>query len=191
MQTAGTATSVKIVNSTISGNTASTPGNGAGGIGTYGNVAIEIDNSTIANNAAQGGAPGGIMLDTGPTFPASASDALPPSLTLKSTIVAASASGAPDIGINELTLPSFIVAASQALVGRVEAGITIAGSGNKIGVGPALGPLSFNGGATRTHPLLLQSPAIDAGSNPLGLATDQRGSGFPRVIGGTADMGAY
>ena len=35
------------------------------------------------------------------------------------------------------------------------------------------------------------SPAINAGSNPLALTTDQRGAGFPRVVGGAADMGAY
>jgi hypothetical protein len=39
--------------------------------------------------------------------------------------------------------------------------------------------------------LLAGSPAINAGSNPLSLAFDQRGSGFPRVVGGTADMGAF
>ena len=44
---------------------------------------------------------------------------------------------------------------------------------------------------TRTHALLAGSPAIDAGSNPLGLANDQRGAGFLRVVGGVADMGAY
>ncbi len=54
-----------------------------------------------------------------------------------------------------------------------------------------LGPLAPNGGPTRTHALLPGSPAIDAGSNPLGLTTDQRGTGFPRVLGGTADMGAH
>jgi hypothetical protein len=35
------------------------------------------------------------------------------------------------------------------------------------------------------------SPAIDAGSNPLGLAFDQRGDGFPRENGGGVDIGAF
>jgi len=39
--------------------------------------------------------------------------------------------------------------------------------------------------------LLPGSPAINTGSNPQGLATDQRGFGFPRVSGGAPDMGAY
>jgi len=38
---------------------------------------------------------------------------------------------------------------------------------------------------------LAGSPAIDAGSNPLSLTTDQRGAGFPRTIGAGTDIGAY
>src|SRR5262249_52770636 len=33
-------------------------------------------------------------------------------------------------------------------------------------------------------------PAIDAGANPDGLAFDQRGTGFPRVLGSQVDIGA-
>jgi len=58
-------------------------------------------------------------------------------------------------------------------------------------VNPQLGALAFNGGPTRTRALQAGSPAINAGSNPLGLTTDQRGTGFPRVVGAAADMGAY
>src|SRR5262249_31926213 len=50
-------------------------------------------------------------------------------------------------------------------------------------------PLAYNGGLTPTHALVLGSPAIDLGSNPLNLVADQRG--FSRVIGAKADMGAY
>jgi hypothetical protein len=42
-----------------------------------------------------------------------------------------------------------------------------------------------------THALITGSGAINGGSNPLGLPTDQRGQGFPRVIGSAADIGAY
>jgi hypothetical protein len=52
-------------------------------------------------------------------------------------------------------------------------------------------PLTFNGETTRTHALLPGSPAFNTESNPLGLATDQRGIGFQRVSGGVADTGAY
>src|SRR5208337_1025368 len=60
---------------------------------------------------------------------------------------------------------------------------------------PGLGPLANNGGPTQTMALLRGSPAINAGSNALAvdanLTTDQRGAGFPRIVGGTVDIGAY
>src|SRR5262249_38877388 len=49
-------------------------------------------------------------------------------------------------------------------------------------------------GPTMTMPLLAGSPALNAGSNaliPAGVTTDQRGSGFARVVGGTVDIGAF
>jgi len=54
---------------------------------------------------------------------------------------------------------------------------------------PLLGPLADNGGPTHTHALQLNSPAIDAGGNPLGLEVDQRGRA--RVSGLATDIGAY
>jgi hypothetical protein len=56
---------------------------------------------------------------------------------------------------------------------------------------PRLGALLSNGGSTRTHALLPSSPAIDNGNNSENLDTDQRGTGFDRVIGANADIGAY
>lgn len=41
------------------------------------------------------------------------------------------------------------------------------------------------------HEVQLSSPALNAGSNPSGLQWDQRGDGFPRVLGGQADIGAF
>ena len=78
---------------------------------------------------------------------------------------------------------------------------------NITGLDPKLGPLSNNGGRTLTHGLLPGSPAINAGSNANfeedssdldgdGNLTeptpfDQRGPGFPRILDGTVDMGAF
>ena len=56
---------------------------------------------------------------------------------------------------------------------------------------PLLGPLRNNGGLTRTHAMLSKSPGLDQGNNTLNLSTDQRGSGFARVSGAAADIGAY
>ena len=56
---------------------------------------------------------------------------------------------------------------------------------------PGLGPLADNGGPTLTHALRPTSPAINAGNNITGVPVDQRGTGFPRVIGIGADIGAF
>ena len=57
---------------------------------------------------------------------------------------------------------------------------------------PMLGPLQDNGGPTLTHALLSGSPALDAGSNDyINFAYDQRGHGFRRVVGSSADIGAF
>ncbi len=54
---------------------------------------------------------------------------------------------------------------------------------------PRIGPLADTGGGTLTIPLLVGSPAIDAGDPSTGLATDQRG--YPRPIGAGVDIGAF
>jgi len=56
---------------------------------------------------------------------------------------------------------------------------------------PLLGPLRDNGGPTKTHALIVGSPAINAGDNVLSLPYDQRGPPYLRVAKGTADIGAY
>ncbi len=75
---------------------------------------------------------------------------------------------------------------------NVLCGASTAGGSNLCGVGDAgLSPLANHGGPTATMALEPWSLAINAGANPRGLATDQRGVGFPRVVGGFADIGSY
>jgi hypothetical protein len=62
-------------------------------------------------------------------------------------------------------------------------------AGNLVGTDPKFGPLQLIDGSRVVLTLLPDSPAIGAGSNPLCLTTDERGS--PRVIAGTTDIGAY
>jgi hypothetical protein len=115
-------------------------------------------------------------------------------LTLVSSIVANNNGVGGDIAHN-VTLGQFTVNAFNSLIEKLcptpTCTMFVAGSGNLVGVDPLLGPLQDNLGLSRTHALSPGSPAINAGSNPLGLTTDQRGDGFPRVLGGAADMGAY
>ena len=56
---------------------------------------------------------------------------------------------------------------------------------------PMLFALNDNGGATWTHALMNGSPALDTGNNAGALADDQRGTGFARVVGAAADIGAF
>jgi len=74
------------------------------------------------------------------------------------------------------------------LIGDTQ-GVSGFSSTDLLNVGPLLGPLQDNGGPTFTQALLPHSPAIDAGDNANAPATDQRG--FPRVVNGTIDIGAY
>ena len=56
---------------------------------------------------------------------------------------------------------------------------------------PLLGPLQDNGGPTLTHALLKGSPVIDAGDNADAPDYDQRGEGYPRIVGGRIDIGSF
>ena len=56
---------------------------------------------------------------------------------------------------------------------------------------PQLSTLADNGGPTPTHSVLLASPALNAGANPLELVFDRRGVTFPRVQGNAPDVGAF
>ena len=74
--------------------------------------------------------------------------------------------------------------------------------GGSIGgaIDPLLATLADNGGPTMTHVLLPGSLAINHGDNALAvdptngnaaLTTDQRGVGFPRLVGSMVDIGAF
>ena len=58
-----------------------------------------------------------------------------------------------------------------------------------------MGLLQNNGGPTQTHALLPGSPAINTGPVPVATFTgnenDQRGAGYPRVVAGIVDIGAF
>jgi hypothetical protein len=71
-------------------------------------------------------------------------------------------------------------------------------NGNLIGSASGAGILdprfslaAYLGGVVPAVALRADSPAIDSGTNPLGLTTDARGPGFARVTGAGPDMGAF
>lgn len=172
---------LSIQNSTISGNTAVV----GGGLSAAGSSYAEFVHVTVAENTITG-EPGGCS-----AAGVDACDLSGAGLVLvESSILAGNLEGTAagiDLGGDALDLELEV---RSSLIGILEGGV--ATSGEPIfGEDPLLGPLADNGGATRTHALLAGSPAIDLGENPGAAAYDQRGLGFPRVIGAAADMGAY
>lgn len=175
---------VRFVNTTVTDNTTT---NGGSSAQVFGNVAVELINSTYAHNIPTGAGSPGLNFVKDPNVTA-------PTLKLESSILYNPAGGGLDLLVDASSF-TLAVTANRSLIGKVDAyngaiELVGAGSGNLLGLDPALGPLAFNGGTTRTRPLLTASPAIDVGSNPGGLTVDQRGGAFARVQGPAADMGA-
>jgi hypothetical protein len=88
------------------------------------------------------------------------------------------------------------VSSDHSIIGVTSASVTVVDQGGtQRNVDPMLGPLGNNGGPTQTMALLAGSPAIDHGPVPVPSFplndNDQRGAGFPRVVAGTVDVGAY
>jgi hypothetical protein len=190
-----------INNSTISGNTAA----GGGGIYFYrpnpaSSGSLALYSSTVTDNTAtntsttrtlyDSGGIEGVYQDIGyfgqrvPVF-------------LSNTIVAGNHNAnAPDMWAEMSANSAF------NLIGNGNTLIDSSGqTNNKIGttanpIDPLLGPLQDNGGSTKTHALLLGSPAIDKG-NSFGLTMDQRGLTRPVDISSIsnasdgADIGAF
>jgi hypothetical protein len=174
-------------NSTVAGNTSASNGGGIMLGVASSTIPLVIQNSTITGNTANGQnlGGGGICLIVSPNGPAV--------VNVQSSIVsgntASAASGRSDIAITA----GATVTANFSAIGDPD-GFTLSGtSGNNLPFGTALNlrPLGNYGGPTATCALADGSPAVDVGSNPAGLATDQRGAGFPRVLGGVADIGAF
>lgn len=195
--------------STISGNHADLI---AGGI--FSGSALTLTQSTVSGNSAQGGS--GITLKYSgagtatignstiaantatyigagiynvPGTPSGGGTQVAVPMTLTSSIVAKNTTNGVADDINLETPYTLAVAGSNDLVMAVSANITL--PAGTLGADPMLAPLANNGGTTRTMGLLAGSPALDAGSNPNAYANDQRGAGFPRVVGPNPDIGAF
>jgi predicted outer membrane repeat protein len=165
-----------LTNVTVSGNTA---GNGGGVLHTGGSTMILL-NCTIANNTiGAGGGPGGIRVYS--------------PVSMRNTIIANNEGANCGIGGGgSLTTQGYNLESADSC--------GLNATGDITDTNPLLGPLQNNGGTTvglgeptLTHALLANSPAVDAGDpafSPLP-KYDQRGVGFPRVLYGRVDIGAY
>ena len=194
-----------IDSSTISGNTGGLPSpiyTGFGGGMEIDQGNLQIINSTISGNAANGGG-GGIFFSGGGTS----------SLFLRLTTVASNTAGKDGGGIlvanpaakvrlvhsivahgapQDLAALGSFAATMKANYSLIEdpGDTLLVGDHNRVRVDPLLGPLASNGGPTLTHGLLPGSPAIDAGNPafPSPPPTDQRG--FARIVGPAIDLGS-
>ncbi|MFN6472326.1 MAG: beta strand repeat-containing protein [Nostoc sp. SerVER01] len=191
----GTAT---VINSTISGNTSTVFGGGIASQGT-----LNVTNSTISGNSSGqfGGGLilGGVVTLTGNTITNNSAAngggliVFFGTTTAQNTIIA---------GNNGNDISGTVTGNGNNLIGSLSgAGGTI-GTGSDItfasagitNINQVIGSLADNGGPTQTHALVAGSAAINAGNNafvPAGVTTDQRGTGFNRISGGTVDIGAY
>jgi hypothetical protein len=161
-----------IVDSTLSGNSA------AYGTAFYMHGDIVVSNSTIAFNVAIDG-------DDPQIPPCDGRGAIwGGTLTLRSTIVANNTCF-DGIGLDVARDAPVIVGTNNLIVNA-----DVAVPSDTITADPRLAPLGYNGGPSRTHMLLSDSPAISQGSNFYNRAYDQRGPGFPRVKGAFPDIGA-
>ena len=148
---------------------------------------MRVQNTTIAGNTANATA---TTAGGGGIYRASTMNN---ALQLTNTIVSGNTnSSAADIRVDMFTTTT----ANFSAIGNAT-GFTLAGgSGNNLAYGTnlLLGALANNGGPTQTRAILAGSPLINAGSatfTPAALTTDQRGTGFARVVGGQVDIGAY
>jgi hypothetical protein len=191
------ATSATISNSTISGNTA--PKIGA----LYSNISTTIRNSTIAFNHKQAlsGNSAGVTFSAA-TGPITVN--LQSNLIANNTYIALGSTNNNDLSTtgtsasNTVTIngASNLIRAPDSSVSAKLPADTI------VGQCPLLGTLRDNGGATFTHALLSHSRGVDEGNNSAGLDYDQRNgppqappalppTGYPRISGTSADIGAY
>jgi hypothetical protein len=191
--------------STLSGNTASLAG---GGIRNYDGT-VTVGNSTMSGNTADYG--GGISIsvaqsvtltnvtvtDNRATLSGGGLYVFSASPVLHNTLIAGNFHGATGTTADDVS-GNLDPSGDNNLIGDGTGmtGLQNGVHGNQVGtadnpIDPRLGPLADNGGPTLTHALLPDSPAIDAGNNAYATDFDQRGPGFPRIVNGIIDIGAF
>jgi CSLREA domain-containing protein len=179
----------RLVDSTVSGNTADRGGGVDLGVpyeplfatdpttGEKGSVSLE--NSTIAGNTANRFHSGGGVYLAGYT-PSGGGSKKSGNASLESTIVAGNRShGVPNDLQRAAASTTGGFKGAFSLV-QFPASAPLTGSHLILGKNPQLGPLQNNGGPTQTMEPSGTSPVIDQGHAGLGVSTDQRGD--PRTV---------
>jgi hypothetical protein len=180
---------LNVTNSTLSNNSVTSfNGNFFGGGGGIYSISgtVNVTNSTLSNNS--GGESGGGINNYNAQ------------VQIRNSIIALNtASSGPD-------LSGTMTSQGHNLIGKSDGstGLTNGVNGDIVGtiaapINPLLGPLANNGGPTQTMALLPGSPAINAGdsaaiTNPPFSGppfTDQRDTGFNRIVNATVDIGAF
>jgi len=155
---------------------------------------VNMNNVTIANNVAAPGPEAGAGLNL----------SINAAVNLRNCLIANNlSSGIPDDVSSQNPLNLF-TSNGNNLIESVQPnrGFTNGVNGDIVGFDPNISPaLANNGGPTDTHALLASSLARDAGNNCVFNAncgvntaistTDQRGTGFSRLVGANVDIGAY
>ncbi|MCK6471579.1 MAG: right-handed parallel beta-helix repeat-containing protein [Planctomycetes bacterium] len=172
----------RLTNTTVSGNSSYFPG---GGMAVYfydQNAGCYIHNCTFHNNYSAG--PGGGLFFT-------AYDG--GGMEMMSSIIAGNST---DSFARDVYFPDTYLFTVYNLIGNGVAHVDSHNYGPSLNsnifyTSPYLYELANNGGPTKTHKLTVSSPAIDAGVNAADSIFDQRGSSFPRNVGGLVDIGAF
>lgn len=160
------ASTVSIVNSTVTGNDAFAVG------GLYARASASLYNSTIARNTSAISAAGLYV-------------ASPAAIRLESVILALNKSNGIEYDL-ATSGAGVVTGSSNLIMARAPATGVPA---DTISDDPKLGPLADNGGSTKTLALLSGSPAIDHGNVVRPVTSDQRS--FKRVVGAGPDIGAF
>jgi hypothetical protein len=155
---------------------------GAGIFNKTDSASLIVSNSTITSNRSTAG-PNCLTGSYGAGVAREQSESF---MSIAGSIIAGNAAASkPDIS-------GFFTSGGYNLIGDSTGGSGYAQT-DILNVDPLIGDLQDNGGPTLTHALLPGSPAIDAGDpNPVDPPEwDQRGPGFPRIVNGRIDIGAF
>ncbi|OQX23624.1 MAG: hypothetical protein BWK80_24915, partial [Desulfobacteraceae bacterium IS3] len=170
--------SLTLTNCTVSGNAAAGSGNGGGIFNAAGS--LTVNNCTITGNTANSGSG---VVNAGGTA------------NIKHTVIAgntATSGTNPDVGGDFTSNGYNLIGADTSDNSAFTPGNNDQAGTVVTPLNPKLSALAANGGPTKTHALQTGSPAIDAGDPSFsGLTTDQRGTGYARVVNGRIDIGAF